>query len=304
MAWLLLLQLSQFSNPLFWDNHAMPAKALLTILFLISVAVAGFVFLRALPQGPTTAAPLEEVLVAKVPLSPGTLLRPEDLAWQPLSGSRTGDEIVRPALEVRLAKPELDQQSRAAVHGAALRIGLTAGDTIRQAIVVKPGDRDFLRIVLTPGRRAIAIPVATGGSSTGLLAPGDRVDVILTQAFKDPTEPLARRSVSETIVQDLRVLAIDAPDTKTNLGPSVTLEVTPEKAEAIQVATELGKLSLTLRPAGDAVSKAGGVGDVKPTWAGDVSPALGWQPAQKPIVVEQPPMQVVRGTKKEEVKPR
>ena len=54
--------------------------------------------------------------------------------------------------------------------------------------------------------------------------------MILTQAFKDASEPLARRSVSETIVQDLRVLAIDAPDAKTNLGPSVTLEVTPEKA--------------------------------------------------------------------------
>src|ERR1043166_3933590 len=108
----------------------MPAKALLTILFLISVAVAGFVFLRALPQGPTTAAPLEEVLVAKVPLSPGTLLRPEDLVWQPLSGSRTGDEIVRPALEVRQAKPELDQQSRGAGHGAAPPLGPPAGGTI------------------------------------------------------------------------------------------------------------------------------------------------------------------------------
>ena len=83
--------------------------------------------------------------------------------------------------------------------------------------------------------------------------PGDRVDVILTQTFKnDP--PLTRRSVSETVVEDLRVLAIDAPDGKTEqagngFGRTVTLEVTPEQAEKINVATELGKLSLTLRSA-------------------------------------------------------
>ena len=50
--------------------------------------------------------------------------------------------------------------------------------------------------------------MTTGGASTGILYPGDRVDVILTQTFKnDP--PLARRSVGETVVENLRVLAID-----------------------------------------------------------------------------------------------
>ena len=287
----------------------MRSKTILTMLFLISVAVAGFVFLRALPQGSGKAAAPDEVLVAKAPLPPGTLLRGEDLTWQPVTALRTGDEIVRPSLDVRQAKPELDHQPRAAVTGAAVRIALNAGDPIRQSILVKPGDRDFLRVVLPPGRRAIAIPIATGGSSTGLLTPGDRVDVILTQAFKDAAEPLARRSVSETVVQDLRVLAIDEPGAKTqgNLGPSVTLEVTPQTAEAINVATELGKLSLTLRPAGDTASTAGGANatGVKATWAGDISPALGWaKPAEKPVVIEKPPIQIVRGTNREEVKTR
>jgi pilus assembly protein CpaB len=289
----------------------MRAKTILTVLFLISVGVAGFVFLRALPQNvdAANAPPPEEVLVAKVPLAPGTLLRTEDLAWQPVAAARLGDEILRPAPGVRQGKPELDQQARAAVYGAALRIALAPGEPIRPSILVKPGDRDFLRIVLTPRQRAISIPVTTGGSSTGLLTPGDRVDVILTQAFKDQGAPLALRSVSETIVQDLRVLAIDAPDAKTagNLGPSVTLEVTPERAESINVATELGKLSLTLRPAGDTPSAAAAGRDiaVKPTWAGDVSPALGAvRPAVKPVAAEQPPIQIVRGATREEVKTR
>ena len=128
--------------------------------------------------------------------------------------------------------------------------------------------------------------MTTSGASTGLLSPGDRVDVILTQTFKnDP--PLARRSVSETVVENLRVLAIDAPETKpasagNSFGRTVTLEVTPEQAESVNVAAELGKLSLTLRsitaveaPTATPPAEFAKATNIKPIWAGDVSPALG-----------------------------
>ena len=78
----------------------MGAKTILSILFLISVAVAGVVVLRALPQSAANAPP-EEILIAKVPLASGTLLRAEDLAWEPVTASRIGDEIVRPTPAIR-----------------------------------------------------------------------------------------------------------------------------------------------------------------------------------------------------------
>ena len=183
---------------------------------------------------------------------------------------------------------------------------------IRLGNIVRPGDRDFLQVVLTPGARAIAIPVATGGASTGLLFPGDRVDVILTQNFKGEGAAITRRSVSETVVENLRVLAIDTLDAKApsgSFGRTVTLEVTPQQAEKINVATELGKLSLTLRsvtgPDGVLATSTAGPGPstgVKPTWAGDVSPALGGAMPEKTITVQQPPVEVVRGSKREAVK--
>src|SRR4029077_20832226 len=126
-----------------------------------------------------------------------------------------------------------------------------AGEPIPRSAIAKPGDRDFLQVVLSPGARAIAIPVATSGASTGLLYQRDHVDVILTQTFKnDP--PLPRRSVSETVVESLRVLSFDTGDSKSpsaanGLGRTVTLEVTPEQGERLNVANELGKLSVTLR---------------------------------------------------------
>jgi pilus assembly protein CpaB len=295
----------------------MRAKTILTVLFLISLAVAALVILRAMPTqvDADVNTPKEQILVATVPLAAGTLLRAQDVTWQAIARPAEPGEIVRPAEAARHAKPELDEEARAVVYGAALRPAqaIAAGEPIRRGSIVRPGDRDFLQVVLTPGARAIAIPVATGGASTGLLYPGDRVDVILTQNFKGEVTAITRRSVSETVVENLRVLAIDTPDTKTpsgggNFGRTVTLEVTPEQAEKINVATELGKLSLTLRsvsgPNGVAASGdgPGQASAVKPTWAGDVSPALGGAMPEKSTPVQQPPVEVVRGSKREAVK--
>jgi pilus assembly protein CpaB len=295
----------------------MPAKMILSILFLISLGVAVIVLLHALPQplSADTVTARNEILVATTTLPPGTLLRAKDVTWQATTKTEP-DQILRPSNAINNASAELEQQARREVYGAVLRAGIKAAEPIRRTAIVRPGDRDFLQVVLSPGARAIAIPVATGGASTGLLYPGDRVDVILTQSFKnDP--PLTRRSVSETVVENLRVLAVDAADVKppganNGFGRTVTLEVTPGQAEKINVATELGKLSLTLRSingaSGVAVTYAAGSDKkqgVRPTWAGDVSPALGdAAPPHQAIAAEKPAIEVIHGTKSVEVKPQ
>src|ERR1700738_195126 len=298
----------------------MRAKTILTALFLISLVVATWVVLQALPQKGDASAgrlPQVEILVATVPLSAGTLLRAQDVTWQPIARAPELGEIVRPSEAARAARPEFDEEARAEVYGAALRGAvvpgdpirrgpLAAGEPIRRGGVVRPGDRDFLQMVLSPGARAIAIPVTTSGASTGLLYPGDRVDVVLTQKFTDSAAPLTRRSVSETGVENLRVPVIDAVDAKTapgsTFGRTVTLEVTPEQAEKVSVAAELGKLSLTLRsvttPEGVLTPSTTGPGratGVKPTWAGDVSPALGGAVPERGTIAPRAPVDIIRG---------
>ena len=288
----------------------MRAKTILALLFLVSLGVAATVVLRSLPQKSEAApeAGREDVLVATMPLAAGTLLRAPHVAWQTISRPAERGEIVRPLAAVREAQPKADEEARSEVYGAALRGAISPGNPIRRGGIVKPGDRDFLEIVLSPGARAIAIPVATGGASTGLLNPGDRVDVILTQKFNDSTAPLTRRSVSETVVENLRVLVIDAMDAKmaagNTFGRAVTLEVMPDQAEKINVATELGKLSLTLRSLSRADAGAAGsalgpgkASGIKPTWAGDVSPALGGAVPEKVVPAERPPVEIIRGSK-------
>jgi len=277
----------------------MRAKTLVKGLFLVTVLVAVFAVFNVMRKGDASLSQ-HQILIATSALPAGTLLRSQDVQWHAVNATE-GDQIVRPSGPAVEAKPELVQEAEARTYGAVLRHPLNAGDPIRRGDIVRPGDRDFLQVVLPPGARAIAIPVATGGASTGLLSPGDRVDVVLTQNFKnegaDTRTPLTRRSVSETIVPNLRVLAIDAPDVKpaasTNggFGRTVTLEVTPDQVEKMNVAAELGKLTVALRSAQLAASNE----PVKPQWAGDVSPALFGAPQEKPVALHPTPIMVLRG---------
>ena len=76
----------------------MRAKTILTALFLISLVVAAWVVLQALPKNGDAAAerlPQVEVLVATVPLSAGTLLRAQDVTWHAVAAAPAADQIVR-----------------------------------------------------------------------------------------------------------------------------------------------------------------------------------------------------------------
>ena len=309
----------------------MRAKTILVVLFLISLAVISLLVLRALPNltpraNETASAapapePVREVLVATVRLQARTLLRAQDVEWKEIRGAGAPDEFYRPNDAVRQVNAGADAQVKSSVYGAALIGDVDAGQPLRRGTIVEPGDRDFLPVVLRPGMRAIAIPVATGGASTGLLSPGDRVDVLLTQTFKDKVQTLSRSAVGETVLQDLRVVAIDPPDKAKDggFGRTVTLEVSPSQAEKLNVAAELGKLTVTLRSNGGVVAddrsdntnaglnniNAGlnNQGFTRAEWAGDVSPALG--PANQPPVVAEPPtISIIRGATSQPVKTR
>ena len=296
----------------------MRSKTALIALFILSVMVlAGVVWHNAARVGQASAensAPQVSILVAAAPLGTGTLLRAEDVRWEPSSAPVEPGYILRPSEEIRQAKPDADAQALAEVYGAVVRQRIEPGKPIVSGLIVKPGDRGFLAAVLAPGYRAIAVGVTAVSGAAGLIFPGDHVDVVLTQTFKDNQEPLARRSVGETIVQNLRVLAVDqhlqqvSPDASANgaqVARTVTLEVLPEQAEMISVANELGKLSLTLRSvpviaepltANTQVTVA-----TRSTWADDVSPALRPQKAAVRAAAR-PVVHVMRGSKSEDAK--
>jgi len=191
------------------------------------------------PEGP-------KVLVAQRALPTGTIITADALSYQ-----QWPEELVQDAYFI-------DGESDInALLGTVVRHSITAGEPVTQGSLVSPGDRGFLAAALTPGMRAITIPVDARAGVAGFVFPGDRVDMVLTQSV--PGEE-GEVQTSETILRNLRVLATDQSttqatnengDTIVRQFSMVTMEVTPQLAEKVSVAQTLGTLSLSLRSLAD-----------------------------------------------------
>jgi len=175
--------------------------------------------------------------------------------------------------------------------GATTRRDFTEGEPLIAADLLKPSDRQFLAAVLRPNMRAVSIAVDALQSASGLVRPGDSVDVILTQSFGEAVSDPSHRSVGETVLRDTRVIAVDqslsgparaAPtergvfDAEGRLPKTVTLELSEREAEILFVAAQLGRIQLSIRPlAGAGTTRREQKRASAPTWAFDVSPAIG-----------------------------
>jgi pilus assembly protein CpaB len=217
------------------------------------------------------AAPKAHILVAARTVRGGTLLVPEDLTAREVAPSEIPEGAWTDSLD-----------ARSAVRGAMVRHLIEKDQPIRQADVVRPGERGFLAAVLAPGARAATIAVDAVSGTAGLIWPGDRVDVLLTQKL-DETKTPGRRVSGETVLQNVRVIAVDQHMTEgeapgsaltSNISQrTVTLEVSPKEAEKVSVAASLGRLALVIRSATEAMEAAPAREDPV-VWASDVSGAF------------------------------
>jgi pilus assembly protein CpaB len=173
--------------------------------------------------------------------------------------------------------------------GAVVRRDFKAGEPLVPGGVVMPGARGFLAAVLAPGMRAVALGVDAASSAAGLVQPGDYVDVMLAQSRTNAPE--SRSVVGETVLQNVRVIAVDQTFSSggepgsvgkpvatidNRIPKTVTLEVGEDAAKRLLVAAQLGKLTLAIRAlAGAYASPVRQTEDTLPVWSGDVSAASG-----------------------------
>ena len=219
----------------------------------------------------------QAIAVAARALPEGAVLASGDMTWKDVS-----DRAVRAGNLVR------GQVSENEFVGAVTRRAFTAGEPLIASDLVKPDDKQFLAAVLRPGMRAIAIAVDAQQSISGLMQPGDRVNVILTHSLRDAKER-PEQTVAETVLRDARVIAVDQSLGATaKLGSqvrgaitgearpvpkTVTLEVTEQQAERLAVALELGRLRFVIRSLATGGAAAGQA--TSSTWGTEASPALG-----------------------------
>ncbi len=214
------------------------------ILILVAVAITagtGLVarsWINSQQKEPVAAAPPPKVaktyvLVADKNLPIGAFVKENMLTWQSWP-----DEKLHPSYLIK------DKNDLKELVGSVVRRSISAGEPISTGRLIKPGTRGFLAAVLRPGYRAVSLRINATSALSGLIFPGDRVDIILTH-------DVAAKRVSETVLTNARILAIDQQLNDQTQAPKVgkhaTFEVTPKQAEMFTVLSDMGKLSLVLR---------------------------------------------------------
>lgn len=222
---------------------------LVAVMFLGSGSLAWFSLQGAQQPAAAAAAPTVKILVTAESTQAGTLLKDADMREQEIAPDAVTNDIFI-----------ADETSRGEIRGAMLRRYLENGAPIHRLDILRPRDRGFLAAVLAPGTRAVSVSVDATTGASGLISPGDLVDVLLTQEFARGETSAGRRVVAETVLSTVRIIAVDqqiaqgAPTggsalqgNQSRIASNVSLEVTPEQAAKVVVAGRLGRLTLVVR---------------------------------------------------------
>lgn len=191
------------------------------------------------PQQPAPAK-AHRVLVARSDLPAGTIVQAKHLRWQAWPDATLPDGWY---VEGKADPADL--------AGTVVRGLVAAGEPVAASRLVHPGEQGFLAAVLAPGMRAVSVSVNATTGIAGFVFPGDRVDLILSHGVEREGGNGRLRRASETVLSDVRVLAVDQSTddaaAKASLAKTVTLEVSPKDAEKVTLTADLGRLSLSLR---------------------------------------------------------
>ncbi|NQD94127.1 Flp pilus assembly protein CpaB [Pseudomonas sp. CrR25] len=132
------------------------------------------------------------------------------------------------------------------VVGKIATFTMLRGDIVRGARLAEHLGGSTLASLIEANKRAVSVRVDDVVGVGGFLLPGNRVDVLATKKSGGNNE-----AESKTILEDLRVLAVDQTASTDKTQPvvvrAVTLEMTSEEAEELVKAQTEGKLQLALR---------------------------------------------------------
>ena len=196
------------------------------------------------PPSPAAAIETVDVLVAKTDLSRGQVLDPSQIEWQEWPTTSANGNFIR-----KSARPDAINQ----FVGAIVRVPVASGQPIYDPMVVFAKGSGFLAAILPKGMRAVAIDIAPNSDAGGFILPEDHVDILLTRHDKTAERNTGtEKIITDTILRNVRVLAVDqAIEEKTGqkvvVGKTATIELTPEQAETLANAHQIGTLSLSLR---------------------------------------------------------
>lgn len=262
-----------------WRNLLRPSRLALLAVALIAGGIAAY-FAAGMGEDPIAAAPpvpevvhpvaepappppvpMTQILVASRALPMGARLTPATVEWKNWPADAMRDDYITSE-----ARPD----AREEMAGSIVRFEIFAGEPIRAQKLALPGN-GYLSAILAPGEVGVSIPVQADVAAGGFIQPNDHVDVLLTQ-------PIGDRQVTQTVLSNVRVLAIahrlgevgptaaengegpENPDAASDAGTTpvtfsdgviATLALDGEQAKIITSARNTGALSLVLRSISD-----------------------------------------------------
>lgn len=227
----------------------MPIRTIITLIVAALLGL-GAVFLtrsylgqqQAKAPDATTPAETVTVVVAAQPIGRGVALTPGVLKvahfpkqYVPVGSFRTVQEATAGGVR-RALRP------------------IVPNEPILPDRITGAGGRTSLSATMTPGMRAVTFRSNDVAGVAGFVMPGDRVDVLLTRSIAGGGAG-QETTVTQVVANNIKVLAVDQDVNeqleKPTVARAITLEVTPEQAQALSLAQSLGTVALALRHISD-----------------------------------------------------
>lgn len=243
----------------------MTARKVVGWVFVLIFVILAFLLARVLtstPKQPDPTPSLEpqkavsipvktekkRVLIARRSITAGERIGKHDITWQEVNVSGYGWFFKH------------DDHRLSDFKNSVITHDIVAGQPIGIGQIIQPNQPGYLSAVLSPGKRAVSIPIDDVSASSGLINPGDNVDLLLTfYTDSDKGERAMKKGGNITMLANkvlataIKVIAINQRSLEQpskELGEflsTATLEVSPKQAQALALATRMGVVSLSLR---------------------------------------------------------
>lgn len=178
--------------------------------------------------------PTRQVFIAAADISPGTAI----------SGT-----MVKGVTWPQAVIPPNSAATMKEIEGRVVKVPIPQGNPVLFSMLAPVGTAAGLSGILDDGKRALTVKVDEVAGVAGFVHPGDHVDVLMDMAMKSQGQ---QEHFSKTILHDITILTIgqiweQKGDNKPMVVNTVTLELSPEQAEVLNLASNNGKIRLALR---------------------------------------------------------
>ncbi len=206
-------------------------------VYLVAAVAAGLVatfaihrYISVKTQVPVVAT--RNVVIATADISPGTAL---------------GGKLLKTVAWPNGVIPPKSAATLGEVEGRVVKVPISQGNPVLFSMLAPQGTAAGLSGILEDGKRALTIRVDEVAGVAGFIHPGDHVDVLVDLPVREATDHF-----SKTILHDITVLSTgqiweQKGDSKPVVVNTVTLELTPEASEVLNLASNEGKIRLALR---------------------------------------------------------